>query len=209
LAGVEVIDSSIQDNLHVSGHGGQVDMVRLAGLVKPKYLIPIGGTVTKMRKYRLLMSELGFDIHNVFECLEGDSIEFSKGVAKKGERVVVSPIYISTGKGDELAPQVIKDRDTLASDGVFVVVVGQDKKSGKIDPNIVEIVTRGFIYVKDSKELMDQSRKFIKKAISKRIGGKGGSEWVDMKRGLEKDIDRFLYKNTGRAPLIIVHALSM
>jgi len=212
LAGVEVIDSSIQDNLHVSGHGGQMDMIRLASLVKPKYFIPIGGTVTKMRKYRNLMSEIGFDKNNVFECLEGDALEFSKGVGKKGVHIEVSPVYISTGRGDEIAPQVMRDRDTLASDGVFVVVIGQNKKTGQIDPNVVEIVTRGFIYVKDSRDLMDQSKKFITKTIAKRTVGKTGKdvkEWADIRRGIEKDIDRFLYTKTGRSPLIIVHSLPM
>ena len=209
LAGVEVIDSSMQENLHVSGHGGQGDMVRLAKLIHPKYFIPIGGTITRMRKYKILMSDAGFNKNNVLECLEGDSLEFSKGIAKKGSHVNVAPIYISTGRGDELAPQIIRDRDTLSEDGVFVVVVGKDKKSGKIDPNIVEIVTRGFIYVKDSRELMEKSKTFIRKTLNSRIKSKKGKDWNDIRRGIEKDIDRFLYKNTGRAPLIIVHVLSV
>jgi len=205
LKGVEVIDGDVMADLHVSGHGGQVDMTRLAKLVHPKYFIPIGGTITKMRRYKSLMGSLGFNEKNVFECLEGDSVEFSNGTAKKGEHLTLAPIYISTGRGDELPPQIIKDRDMLSEDGVFVVVVGQDKKTGKVNPNIVEVVTRGFIYVKDSKELMNESKKFITKSLTSRLAQ--GKEWTDVRRSVEKDIDKFLYKKAGRTPLIIVHAL--
>ena len=128
LKGIEVIDGDVMDDLHVSGHGGKPDMIRLAQLVHPKYFIPIGGTITKMRRYKSMIGSLGFDEKNVFECLEGDSIEFSNGYGKKGEHINVNPIYISAVRGVELPPQIIKDRDSLSSDGVFVVV-GQNQST--------------------------------------------------------------------------------
>jgi ribonuclease J len=84
-------------------------------------------------------------------------------------------------------------------------VVGQDKRTGKINPNIVEVVTRGFIYVKDSKELMNESKKFITKSLNSRIAK--SKDWNEVRRSVERDIDKFLYKKAGRTPLIIVHAL--
>lgn len=207
LNGVEVVDGDTMADLHVSGHGGQVDMEKLAKLVHPKYFVPIGGTITKMRKYKNFIKSLGFNDKNVFECLEGDSIEFSNGVGKKGEHINLAPIYISTGRGDELPAQIIKDRDVLSDDGVFVVVVAQDKKSGKINADLVEVITRGFIYVKDSKELMAESKKFITKALNSRMVK--SKDWNELKRSVERDIDKFLYKKIGRTPLIILHALSV
>lgn len=212
LQGIEVIDSNVMENLHVSGHGGQDDMIRLAKLVNPKYFIPIGGTITKMHRYKKLMGSLGFNEKNVFECLEGDSVEFSNGNAKKSEHINISPVYISATRGEQLSAQIIKDRDTLCTDGVFVVIVVQDKKSSSLIIDSINIVTRGFIYVKDSKELMDMTTLFIKKSILKRTKNKlkvDGREWSDIKRGLEKDIDRFLYTKIGRSPLIVVHALQL
>lgn len=206
LGGVEVIDGDVMENLHVSGHGGLDNMIKLAKLAHPKYFIPVGGSVTKMRHYKHHMGEIGFDEKSVFELLEGDCVEFHNGVGKKGRRIQTKPVYISSGRGEELSPQIIKDRESLSSDGVFVVVipVGKDNKpiSGK-----VEVITRGFIYVKESQSLLGRSRDVVNKTIAKTM--EKGSDWNNLRNRVESAVDRFLYKETGRSPLIIVYSINI
>ena len=206
LKNSEVIYSEIQDNLHVSGHSVRGDIERLAKLINPKYHVPIGGTITKMRAYKNVMFNMGVPKENVFECLEGDSVEFSNGRAKKGKHYEIKQVYISSNKVDELNPIVVKDRSHLSSEGVFVVAIPVSK-DGDIFADKLEIITRGFNYVKDSKDLMDKSKKFISKRIHNAKNSK--KDPSDYKRRLENDISRFLKKETGMYPMVIVHFITM
>jgi len=206
LKNCEVIYSEIQDNLHVSGHAVRGDIERLIKLINPKYHIPIGGTITKMRAYTNVMKSLGISKDRVFECLEGDSIEFFNGSAKRGKKYEIKQVYISSNKVDELNPIVVRDRSQMCSDGVFVVAIPSSAE-GQIYADKLEIITRGFIYVKDSKELMEKSKKHIRKRIDSSQGRKKDS--TDFKRKLESDIGKFLRKETGMSPMVIVHFITM
>ncbi len=204
LAGAEVLYSKIQNNLHVSGHGTKGDLTTVAALSRAKYYIPIGGTVTRMRAYTNMISELGIDKSRVYECMEGDSVVFSHGKASKGQKIETKPIYIDNNGTDEVNPVVIKDRDQLSSDGVFVVVIPSSSE-GKFYPNKADVVTRGFIYVKGSKELMEKSKQFVEKSFDKGVAK--AKDWPDLKRRLENRMGDFLFKETGRHPLVIVHTI--
>jgi ribonuclease J len=206
LKNCEVIYSEIQDDLHVSGHAVKGDIERMIRLINPKYHVPIGGTITKMRAYTNTVSKMGISKNRVFECLEGDSVEFSQGNAKKGPHYDTEPVYISGGKTNELNPIVVRDRNQLCNEGVFVVAIPVSSE-GHILSEKLEIITRGFIYVKDSKELMNKSKKFIDKKIK---GTKNNSgEISDMKRKLERDIGKYLRKETRNTPMVIVHFITI
>lgn len=206
LKNCEVIYSEIQNNLHVSGHAVKGDIERMVKLINPKYHIPIGGTITKMRAYTNAMKNMGISKDRVFECLEGDSVEFLNGRARKGRHYETKQVYISSNKVDELNPIVVRDRTHLSSEGVFVVAIPVSK-DGQVYADKLEIITRGFIYVKDSKELMDKSKKFIAKRISNtKASKKDPSEY---KRRLEYDIGKFLKKETRDSPMVIVHFITM
>jgi ribonuclease J len=206
LRNCEVIYSEIQNNLHVSGHAVRGDIERMVKLINPKYFIPIGGNITKMRAYTNMLRDLGIAKDRVFECLEGDSVEFLNGRAKKGRHYDTKQVYISSNKVDELNPLVVRDRSLLCNDGVFVVAIPVSK-DGEIHADKLEIITRGFIYVKDSKDLMDRSKKFISKRIKSSKNDK--RDHNEFKRKLESDINRFLKKETSMTPMVIVHFITM
>lgn len=206
LAGADVLYSKIQQNLHVSGHGTKGDLMTIASMVHPKYFIPIGGTITKMRAYRNALEQVGFKKENVFECLEGDTVEFSEGKAAKGKRLSVKQVYLDGRRTTEINPILIKDRDQLSSDGVFVVIIPQSQ-DGNIRSDRIDIVTRGFIYVKGSHEQMDNYRRFISKSINKEQSK--AKDWMALKRKLEHEIERYLYKETGRSPMVLVHSITI
>jgi ribonuclease J len=202
LSGAEVIYSKIQENLHVSGHGTKGDLVTIASIVHPKYFIPIGGTITKARAYKNMVESLGFNPNTVFESLEGDIIEFSKGFAKKSGRLAVKAVYVD-GTGTT-GPVVLKDREQLSNEGVFVVVI--PSVNGKLQKGKAEVITRGFIYVKENKTLMGQSRDVVNKVLEKLDGV---DDWNTIRGKIEKDVEKFLYRETGRNPLIIVHSINV
>jgi ribonuclease J len=206
LKNCEVIYSEIQDDLHVSGHAVKGDIERMVRLINPKYHIPIGGTITKMRAYTNTVSKMGVSKDRVFECLEGDSVEFFQGRAKKGSHYETDPVYISGGKINELNPVVVRDRNQLCNEGVFVVAIPVSK-DGNILSDKLEIITRGFIYVKDSRDLMEKSKRFISKKIKNIKSGKG--DISKLKRKLERDVGKYLRKETRMTPMVIVHFITM
>lgn len=212
LHGAEVIYGKIQDNLHVSGHGTRGDLTMIASIVKPKYFIPIGGTITKMRAYTNMIVGLGFKRDQVFELLEGWSVEFLDGHARVGDKVAVKPVFVDGTNVGDVGPVVIKDREVLSSDGVFVVIIPMSKEpqSGVLSQGggvvgKIDIVTRGFVYVKESKALMGRSRDVVNKVLDKYADKLG--DWGFVKNKIEREIEKFLYRETGRSPLIIAHSL--
>lgn len=204
LAGAEVIYSKIQDNLHVSGHGPRGDLTMIAAIVKPKYFIPIGGTVTKTRAYKNMVGELGVEPERVFELLEGESVVFAGGEAKRGVKLELKQVFADGKTIGDVIPVVIKDREQLSSEGVLVVIVPVSKTgdylSGKTD-----VVTRGFVYVKESKSLLGRAKDIVNKSLDKNKG----KDWGQVKRKIEVDVEKFLYRETGRRPMIIVYSLNL
>src|SRR3989339_347959 len=204
--GAEVIYSGIQDNLHVSGHGTRDDLMTIAAVVKPRYYLPIGGTITKMKAYSRMVESLGVSKDRVLEPTEGDCILFERGTARMGTKLEVKQVYIG-GQGamaSQIDPILLKDRDQMCTDGVFVVLVPVSRKNNQIFADKIDIVTRGFIYVKESREFMDRSRKFITKTINKHQSK--GLDWGSLRRKIENDVDKYIRKEEGRTPMVIVHS---
>lgn len=203
LSGAEVIYGKIQDNLHVSGHGPKGDLMTIASIVKPKYFIPIGGTATKARAYTNMVGSLGVNSSRVFELLEGASVLFEDGSAKLGDKIETNPVFINATGGEEVDPVVLRDRDALSNDGVFVVVVPIIKSANKFGK--AEVVTRGFVYVKESKALIGRSVDIVNKLLDKSKDKVG--DFAQFRGKIENEVERFLYKETKRRPMVIVHSL--
>ncbi|NMB70211.1 ribonuclease J [candidate division WWE3 bacterium] len=202
VSGAEVLYSEIQDNLHVSGHGLKGDLATVSALSKAKFYIPIGGTAAKMRAYTNMVKELGVTKDRVFELLEGQTLIFDEAGARLGDRLELKQVYIDGRNNDTLSPIVVKDREQLSTEGVFVVFVPQTQ-NGNILSDKIDVVTRGFIYVKGSQELMDESRKYVTKTLNKLMAK--NKEPAALKKKCERELADFLYKKTGRTPLVIVH----
>ncbi|PIR42606.1 hypothetical protein CO058_03010 [candidate division WWE3 bacterium CG_4_9_14_0_2_um_filter_35_11] len=185
LKGVDVYYSEIQDDLHVSGHGGQGDMVLLANLVRPKYFIPIGGSIKHMRAYANLIDSHGFDKRNVAQLLDGQSIVFKDGKAQLGDRLKLKEVYVDGNLVGDVGASVLKDRIQMANHGMVAVVIqGQN----------IELITRGFVFIKGSKKLLESAKNTIRKSLS---------EKKDIRK-IENKLQQFLYKETGREPIVVV-----
>ncbi len=202
--GAKVIYSEIQDNLHVSGHGTKGDLKMVAFLSKAKYFIPIGGTVKRMRAYSNMIGTLGHNQANVFEQREGDTVLFENGNAKKGPNYPVRDIFIDGSNIGDVGTSVIRDREKLSDDGMFVVIIAVSEKTGQFLGK-VEVVTRGFVYVKESGGLLAKAKQSVTDTINQKEDLR--KNWNNAKDEIEKKMNKLLFKETGRNPLIFIQAI--
>ncbi|TSC90202.1 MAG: ribonuclease J [Microgenomates group bacterium Gr01-1014_5] len=189
-----------QDDLHVSGHGSQKDIEMLFALIKPKYLIPVGGTIRHMRAYRELAEMMGWKKEQVFELREGESVEFAKdGDPKKGERIAVKNVLVDgLGVGD-VGNVVLRDRQTLAKEGVVIVILQTDHQNGKLTAK-PDIVSRGFVFAKEQQEFLDRASAELSRKISERIKV---ANPIGVKEVAVDFLERFFFEETGRRPMVL------
>lgn len=198
----QFLHSRVHENLHISGHGHRDDLKLMANLLKPKYIIPIGDTVVKMRVYKEMMEdEMGISGERIFEMMDGDSLVFNNGVAKFGQKIDTEDVFVNSNTYTQIPAMVVKDRNKLASDGIFVVTVVLDKDRTPIKGKI-DIVTRGLVVVSDSKMFIGKAKDTVNKTLDK--NNERMSDWNFVKGKIEKNIERFIYKETGKRPIILV-----
>lgn len=194
---VDVHYYDLQEDLHVSGHGSQEDIRLLFGLIKPKYFIPIGGTVRHMRAYSLLAQGLGNSANNVFELMPGDSVEFEKGHARRGKRMAVRSVLVDgLGVGD-VGNIVLRDRRILAREGFVIALMQFDGAKGELAV-APELITRGFVFAKDSKEVL---AKAVDKVVSQTKRGKLNQHQI--KEIAVDTLERFFFEELERRPMIL------
>ena len=150
-----------------------------------------------------MVEELGHDTHTVFELLEGETVVFDDGYAERSEPIPVKQIYVDGQSVGEIGNVVIKDREKLSDEGLFVAVVPiTEDDNGFQVVGKVQAITRGFVYVKESKALIGRARDIVYKTIDK--NSTDVKSWTAMKPLIEKDLGKFLYKETGRKPLVVI-----
>ncbi len=198
--GAEVIyDKS--EGLHVSGHACQEELKIVHGLVKPKFFIPVHGEQRHLQIHSKLASSMGMHPKNIVIGEVGTTIELSARTAKLGA-VVPSGIVLVDGTGvGDVGSVVLRDRKHLAEDGMIVVCVNISSEDGGIITG-PDIITRGFIYVKESDELMEELRCVALEAID-RCGRKRVRDRSAIKSAIKNDLSGYLYKHTKRNPMIL------
>jgi len=195
---VDVHYYDLDEDLYVSGHGSQEDIKELYKITNPDYFIPIGGTVRFMHAYKKLAHEFGAREGSVFELKPGDSVVFSGGKAKRGEKIPVKEVLVDgLGIGD-VGKVVLSDRKTLSQHGTAVVVIKIDSKSKKMIGKL-EIVSKGFVFEKSSKKLLNQAIHGLEGRIRK--NGKLNKEAVETTT--QNYLQKFFFEETGRRPMII------
>jgi ribonuclease J len=195
---VDVHYYDMQEDLHVSGHGSIEDIKMLFALLSPSYFIPIGGTVRHMRAYSLLAQSMGNDAGSVFELTPGESIEFSQGKARRGQKFEVDEILVDgLGIGD-VGNIVLRDRRVLSKEGIAIAIIQIDKSRHTLlsDP---EIISRGFVFEAKTKNFLKDTGRKLRRSLEKRRN-------LDVHIARETSIDfleRYFYTETGRRPMIL------
>lgn len=196
--GVDVHYYDMQEDLHVSGHGSMEDIKTLFGVVKPKYFIPVGGTIRHNRAYSQIAQSMGAKAEAVFELYEGEILQFDKGSAKVAGKIPVKSVLVDgLGVGD-VGNVVLRDRQTLAKDGIVIALLEVDKSTVRLleDP---ELISRGFVFeAKDQGLLGEASRKVRADIERRRIPNKSAisNMAVDI-------LEKFFFEKIGRRPMIL------
>lgn len=187
--------------LHLSGHAYHDDHVRLINALNPKYYVPIHGEFHMLvNNAELAEKYAGIKRENIFVCDSGDVIELTSEGAKKSGRIPVGGIMYDDS-GAIVSEVVLKDRIHMATEGMFVVVLTIQRGSGRLMTS-PDIISRGFIYLRDSEELMGMIRQYLKQKVTKTFNGRH----VDLdviKKELKEEIAHILYDQTRRTPIVI------
>jgi len=185
--------------LHVSGHAAREEQVEMYQYTKPKYFMPIyAGPLHRMYHKDNVIQNGGANAKNVVMAGNGESLEFVNGKMKKGPKIPVGTRLVDNS-GAVVPSVVVKDRLVLAEDGVVTVILTVDKNSGKLLSS-PDIITRGFIYMKENGELMDGIRSELKRAVAQRYNR------IDLdrfKKELKDHITHYLYEHTRRSPMVL------
>ncbi|KIL41393.1 ribonuclease J [Gordoniibacillus kamchatkensis] len=187
--------------VHVSGHGSQEELKLMLNLMRPKYFIPIHGEYRMLRVHGMLAEAVGVEKENIFILDNGDTVEVQGGVARKGSKVQSGNILIDgLGVGD-VGNIVLRDRKLLSQDGILVVVVTLSKQDGSILSG-PDIISRGFVYVRESEGLLEEANRIVSNTLTKLMNDKV-NEWASLKTNVKDALGRFLYEQTRRRPMIL------
>ena len=198
--GAKVIYEALSE-IHVSGHACQEELKMMLSLIKPKYFIPAHGEVRHLLKHAELATQMGTDPSDIFILENGDVLEFNKDSAAITGSVPSGNILVDgLGIGD-VGNIVLRDRKHLSEDGLIVVVVTISKQEGRVVSG-PDIISRGFVYVRESVDLMDEAREVVKKTLEK-CDRKSISDWSTLKTNIREDLRGFLYHRTKRNPMIL------
>ncbi len=197
MKGADVI---FQD-VHVSGHACQEEIKLIYSLVKPKYAVPIHGEYKHRKAQAKIAAELGIPKDHIFMLQSGDVLEMDAEAAEVTGKVPVGSILVDgLGVGD-VGNVVLRDRQHLAEDGILIVVLALDSYSDQLVSG-PDIVSRGFVYVRESDELMDEARLLVNEAVQKCLD-KGQVDWGKLKATIKDVIGDFVWKKTKRRPMIL------
>ena len=194
--------SSATTRVHVSGHGSQEDLKTMLSLVKPKYFIPVHGEHRMLISHAELAMSLGVEKQNILIGENGTQFEFTSRSGKiNPQRVQAGPVFVDgLGVGD-VGNIVIRDRQQLAQDGVVIVVIALEKGSNQVLAG-PDIVSRGFVYVRDSEALLSEARERIENVLSRCEAG-NVSEWNAIKTQVRDALGKYFFDRTKRRPMIL------
>ena len=198
--GAEVIYGSTE-KIHVSGHACQEELKLMQALVRPKFFIPVHGEYRHLKKHGELAMELGLPEKNLVVCENGDVIEVTRNYIKKNGSVTSGQVFVDgLGVGD-VGNIVLRDRKHLSQDGILTVVVTIERQTGKVVSG-PDIISRGFVYVRESEGLMDEAREIVR-AVLRDCEERQITDWATLKSKMRDELREFLYEKTKRKPMIL------
>ena len=198
--GADVVYEKMYE-VHVSGHACQEELKMIMGSVKPKYFIPVHGELKHLRKHAGLALSMGIPKENILIADNGRVAEISKKALRCTSTVPAGRVFVDGYGVGDVGSVVLRDRKHLAQDGLVIVAVCIDRESGMIVSG-PDVVTRGFVYVKESEELINAAREVAVEAIEAQTDG-GYFDWNSIKASLRDEISHLMYERTKRSPMIL------
>src|SRR5581483_9227411 len=197
--GANVYYSDITDNIHVSGHAAQAELLLMISLVRPKYFVPVSGVYRMLQAYKRLAEGTGAEEKNIFLLGEGDVLELDMAGARVAGHIPVENIMVDgLGVGD-VGNVVLRDRKLLSEEGMVTVIVTIDKHSGNLvgEP---DVISRGFVYAKENEKILHDMSELVKSALSTHHGR---IDWHYAKTKIQEELEKFVFSETQRRPMIL------
>lgn len=187
--------------VHVSGHACQEELKLMMGIIKPKFFIPVHGEQKHLRKHAQLAISMGIPKSNIFIPDNGVCLELSENGIKPLENIPAGQVFVDGSGVGDVGNVVLRDRKRLAEDGLIIVVATMDSYTGEILAG-PDIMTRGFVYVRESEELIDDAREIAKYAIENCIYN-NIRDWNTIKSKVRDEVSHLMYEKTKRSPMIL------
>ena len=200
LLGAEVIYESMYD-VHVSGHACQEEQKLMLTLTKPKFFLPVHGEYKQLKKHALTAASLGIPTSNILIAENGSNVILSQDEIKLGEPVTAGAVMVDgLGVGD-VGNVVLRDRKHLSEDGLVIIVATVDSKTGKVLAG-PDLVSRGFVYVRENESLMDGAQSIVENALDRCVD-EHVRDWNSVKTRVREALSSYIYRRTKRSPMIL------
>ena len=198
--GAKVIYERMAD-VHVSGHACKEELKLMLTLTKPKFFIPVHGEARHLYQHKELAEELGIPEENIFVTEIGDVVELTRNKGRIAGSVTAGSVMVDGSGVGDIGNVVLRDRKLLSEDGIFTVVITLNKQSGALLAQ-PEILSRGFVYEKNSEELLKETRELVK-AKAAQFEKNHRSSWSSIKNDIRNSIKNYLYERTKRRPMVM------
>ncbi len=199
--GVDVIYNDIAD-IHVSGHACQEELKLIHSLIKPKYFMPVHGEYRHLIRHAILAENLGMKKDHIFILSNGDQLTIDRKKATKFTNVVSAEDVLVDGLGiGDVGNIVLRDRKMLSESGLIILVAAIDKAAGHVVSG-PDIVSRGFVYVRENEDLINEARNIANDILWENIEN-GCKDWNGLKNTVRDELRKFIYKKTKRSPIIL------
>ncbi len=201
-SGVKVVNDSVED-VHVSGHACREEIKLMMALLKPKFLMPIHGESRHLYANKEIGEFMGIPSSNIFIAELGQVLELDRRSARLSGEVPSGKVLVDGSGVGDIGSVVLRDRRHLAEDGLVVIVATVNREDGIVMSG-PDVVTRGFVYVKESDELLGRVRAVAEGSLERLIGrGKSGRDWHEIKGAIRDDVAKYIFKETKRRPMIL------
>ena len=198
--GAEVIYDAMEE-VHVSGHACREELKLIHSLIKPKYFVPVHGEYRHLKEHAELAKSLGMDEKNIFLLDNGDVLELTGKKAVKAKSIHTGTVYVDGSGVGDVGNIVLRDRKVLSQDGILTAVLAIDKESKEIISG-PDIISRGFVYEKDSNDLLSEATTLIEREVENCLAN-DIVDWYSIKSKIKSSLGQFLYTKTKRKPMII------
>ncbi len=197
--GAEVVFGT--NKIHVSGHGSQEELKMMINLLRPKYLVPVHGDFKMMVAHEKIANSIGISLDHIALIENGDVLEITDHGLHFADKVTAGNVLVDGSGIGDVGSIVLRDRKTLSQDGILIVTVSINRASKKIVAG-PEITSRGFIYVKESEEMIAQTKQLVRDIVEKKVS-QDYFDWTDTKQEIRDSLSYFLYEKTKRRPLLM------
>ncbi len=198
--GCRVYYSAIESDLHVSGHAAQEELKMMINLAKPKYILPIGGNFRHMKVFSQMVQQMGYEEDQILMAEDGSVIEINKNLAKINGSIEVHNVYVDGYGVGDIGKVVLRDRQVMSEEGVMVAIVTINQQTGKLEVE-PELISKGFVFEETSRDLLNEAKEIVKSTLAQNTHKI--ADWKFTRKLIEGNLEKFLYEETERRPLIL------